>query len=186
MYFVILFFLKLIDSAASYPTILQVVQHYNSRAITRRDQLRLVIHMVSLPFHINSWKANCALHGLAAVEGPNSDAVFDWLKIVYDNMDGFSGPATENMTSIEIREAFEDLATRNNASTAIITQGLTSMDIEQVTRAAFRYWVGRDISHTPTFFLNGRKLSATSTTTLSGWKKIIDPYVRNHVNAIVE
>lgn len=141
--------------------------------------------MISLPFHGNSWHANCAIHGLAYDQGANSDAVFKYIQCLYENMDSFGGGATENMTAIEIRQAFVDLASNNSILPDVVAQGENSLDIDNLARAAFKYGVQRGIYHTPTFFLARKHLTnVDSTTSLSSLQGIIDGHLKNHNHAL--
>jgi hypothetical protein len=163
------------DSAKAFPTVLSVVDSYNSNGA---NQVSLLVHMISLPFHANAWKANQILHGLALAKGPDSQEIFDWLAVVYKNLDEFSGEATDALSSPQIRAQFVALAFNHSdiVDVGVVQNSFFNSSAEQAARDFWRIGVLREVYGTPSFFLNGDKVTdASSTTTADEWRTFIDP-----------
>eukprot|EP00475_Leptophrys_vorax_P022683 TRINITY_DN308_c0_g1_i2.p1 TRINITY_DN308_c0_g1~~TRINITY_DN308_c0_g1_i2.p1 ORF type:complete len:140 (-),score=30.05 TRINITY_DN308_c0_g1_i2:54-473(-) len=134
--------------------------------------------MISLPFHANSWRANQVMHEIALTEGPDAQDLFDWISLVYQNLDQLSAEATDSMTGEQIRDLFVSLAPSDNLST-LVGESFTNATAEQASRDAYRIGVLRQVFRTPSFFLNGSQVTnADSTTTADQWRNLIDPLLQ--------
>jgi len=161
------------DSAASWPTIKQVVAAYPS-------DLYFLLHTFPLPYHTNSFIANQGLHVIDHTSHHNTTALLTYTDLLFNIQASYYNAATANST---INSVIASLAAAVQAagllsSTAFI-KGIADTDINYETRVSWKYACSRGaVTGTPTFLLNGVFVNADASWQLSDWQTVIDPIIK--------
>ncbi|KAL4223698.1 hypothetical protein ACF0H5_017166 [Mactra antiquata] len=160
------------DSAASFPILKQVAEHYGPTNLT------LVMHLFPLPFHHQAYLVTKGAEVVRKYGGGDS-AAYEWLKYFYDDLilkGTFSNANTAGMTTNEVITALAEVAVGQGMQEDVFRQRMDNSDINRKTRAAWKYSCTRGVASTPTFFLNDIEVrSALSTWTKNEWIQVIDP-----------
>ena len=80
---------------ASWPTMLQLVQAYETRIHFR-------IHTFPLPYHTNSFVVSQGLHVVANVTNRNLDTIYRYVTRVFENQQLWYNEATKSMTMPQV------------------------------------------------------------------------------------
>ncbi|XAR64220.1 hypothetical protein NMG60_11024479 [Bertholletia excelsa] len=159
------------DSRDSWPPLKQALDYYGPR-------VSLIVHPFALPYHDNSFFASRALH---IVNKLKSSATYDLLELFFKNQEAFYNKPTFNMSRASIVEGIVKLATESvgDSYDSAIEAGFTDRKTDLLTRVSFKYGCTRGVFGTPFFFVNGFPLpDAGSAIDYSGWRRIIDPLIR--------
>eukprot|EP00475_Leptophrys_vorax_P028056 TRINITY_DN4032_c0_g1_i1.p2 TRINITY_DN4032_c0_g1~~TRINITY_DN4032_c0_g1_i1.p2 ORF type:complete len:215 (-),score=71.48 TRINITY_DN4032_c0_g1_i1:29-673(-) len=165
-------------SKLALPVAESVVQYYNNDTSVP-DKVRLVVHLFTLPYHFNSWRAAQVAHAYALNEGVDSRDIFNWIDLVYANLDSFGRDPTATFTFEEVKAKYAGLAGQAGLNSTFVTAAFADPAVEQATRDAFKLGASRGVSGTPTFHVNGiPNPLADSTYTLENWQADIDPLLQ--------
>jgi hypothetical protein len=166
------------DSRRSWPTIKQVVAHYD-------DNLNFILHRFPLPYHHNSYYSNWMAGVVNRVGTPSVPeigvgAVWKWVDAIFEAQDSFGNAFTINQTAAQVKDRMSQLA-----QSCCGISNLTALDAafsyhspeEEATRVSWKFGSGsRAISGTPSFQVNGvTVLDADPSWTLSDWMTFLDP-----------
>ncbi|TKY75277.1 Thioredoxin fold [Spatholobus suberectus] len=158
------------DSRDSWPPLKQALHHYGSR-------VSLLLHLLPLPYHDNSFVASRALH---IVNTLNSSATFPLLEWFFKHQEKFYGAQTRNLSRASIVEEIVKSATIVVGSSHYnaIKNGFNDTKTDYQTRVSFKYAASRGVYGTPFFYVNGFSLPDTgSAIDYKTWRKVIDPLV---------
>jgi len=164
------------DCAAAWPTIKQVLAHYNVPG--QASNLRFVLHTFPLPFHHNAYFAAQGLHVIAMED---MSATWPYVDMMFTYQQNFWNPETADTTPNEVISAMASLTEKAvGFSSQSFIAGLNNDSYDGATRISWKYGCSRTVSGTPTFILNGIILYyATPEWTLSDWMQVIDPLLPN-------
>ncbi|CAL1527704.1 unnamed protein product [Lymnaea stagnalis] len=158
------------DSQQAFPTLLQVADSFTG------FQVQLRLYIFSLPYHRNSHlisKATRYLSELPANAATNA-TIFDWIKLIYDNIDSLTTTATANKTEVEVFALLTTLAQRLFPVTADqFKQGAYNADIDAATRLEWKYGCTRGVYGTPLFTVNDVFVEADPSWPASKWIALI-------------
>ncbi|KAK4429424.1 hypothetical protein Salat_1242800 [Sesamum alatum] len=167
------------DTRDSWPPLKNAIQQYGSR-------VSLVVHTFPLPYHDNSFATSRALHIINKV---NSSATYDLLEAFFEHQESFYGTATFNSSRAAVLDQIAKFVTKSLGNTyhAAIKSGFTDSKTDRATRVSFKLGCLRGVYGTPFFFVNGFPLpDAGSALDIKGWRKVIEPLVREKGKKPVE
>jgi len=157
------------DSAAAWPTLLQVTQHYG-------NNVQLLAHTFPLPYHTNAFIANQGAHVIARFTNSTAAVITYVTNIFQDQANWYNAP-TRNMTIDSVISSLSAWTEKLNigVSASSFSKGINDDDINEETRVSWKYACSRSVLATPTFMMNGVYISADATWTLADWQSVIDP-----------
>jgi len=161
------------DSAASWPTIQQVMANYNG-------QLYFIFHTFPLPYHTFSFIANQGMHVLAHATNNSIPSLFSYATFFFKNQGIWYNTPTMNMSTTEVITSMAAAVGSQGLlpPIAFIT-GIADTTINYETRVSWKYACSRgQVTGTPTFLVNGVFVNADPSWTLADWKMIIDPLIQ--------
>ncbi|XP_022144362.1 uncharacterized protein LOC111014065 [Momordica charantia] len=160
------------DSRDSWPPLKKALDYYGSR-------VRLVIHLLPLPYHDNAYAASRALH---IVDLVNPSATFTLLEAFFGQQKQFYNAETHYLSRVSIVDKIVKFGAEvlgKSYEKALVT-GFNDRNTDLLTRVSFKFSTSRGVYGTPFFFINGflapDKGSAINYT---GWRDLIDPLVGN-------
>ncbi|CAL5213973.1 unnamed protein product [Lathyrus oleraceus] len=158
------------DSADSWPPLIQALDHYAAR-------VSLLVHLLPLPYHDNSFVASRALH---IVNGLNRSATFPVLQSFFKYQEKFYGAPTRNLSRATIVDEIVKFVASvvGNSYQTSIKNGFNDTNTDLLTRVSFKYATSRGVSGTPFFYVNGFVLpDAGNALNYSDWRNVIDPLI---------
>lgn len=159
------------DSREAWPPLKRVLGSYGER-------LSLTLHPFPLPYHDNAF---LSCRGLHVINRLNSSATYSLLELIFEHQEEFYNKPTFNLSRASVVNGMETLATKTvgNSYESTVASGFTDPKTDSLTRISFKYGCSRGVFGTPFFFLNGFPLpDAGSAIDYHGWKKIIDPLIK--------
>ncbi|CAL1531967.1 unnamed protein product [Lymnaea stagnalis] len=157
-------------SKQAFPTLLRVADSFTD------SQVQLRFYIFSLPYHRNSHlisKATRYLSGLPSNATGNA-TIFDWIQVVYQNIDYLTTTGTVNKTEVEVFSYLTTLAQRLFPVTPDqFKQGTYDSDIDVATRLEWKYGCTRGVHGTPSFSVNDVFVDVDSTYPASQWISLI-------------
>ncbi|XP_059139995.1 uncharacterized protein LOC131928095 [Physella acuta] len=139
------------DSQASFGTLLQVAGNFTP------FELQLKLYLFSLPYHRNSHLISKATRFLSSYfQSIKSNATaYDWIQLVYDNIDSLTTTATLNKTEGDVVNFLTALAQKLAPVTAdAFRKGVYDSSIDSDTRLEWKYGCTRGVYGTPFFTIN--------------------------------
>ena len=126
---------------AAWPTVLQVIQAYDTRIHVR-------IHTFPLPYHTNSFVVSQGLHVVANATNRNLDTIFQYATKVFDNQQIWSNDGTKAMTMPQIVDSLASFVDRLGlVPKATFVAGMASDEINDETRISWKYACSRGNWH---------------------------------------
>jgi len=162
------------DSKQAFPTLLQVADHFGTQL------LELKIHMFPLPYHRNSHLLSKAAYVLDGFKSKTKNStVYDWFKMVYDNIDKIAPSATTEMTDSQVMDLVAGWATAvSGIPAAELKKGVSDVGIDESTRLAWKYGCTRGVYGTPLFTVNDVFVQAQADWTVAQWISLIKPVTK--------
>ncbi|KAF8022661.1 hypothetical protein BT93_F0239 [Corymbia citriodora subsp. variegata] len=157
-------------SRDSWPPLKQAADYYGPR-------VRLVVHLLPLPYHDHAYVASRALN---IVNGLNASATFPLLELFFKEQARFYNAQTINLSKAAVVGYIANFAKQVVASPlkSAVVSGFKNRSTDLKTRVSFKYSALRGVFSTPTFFVNGFLLpDSASTADYDGWRSIIDPLI---------
>ncbi|CAN0847962.1 hypothetical protein LINGRAHAP2_LOCUS5263 [Linum grandiflorum] len=156
------------DSRDAWPPLKQVLDRYGSR-------VSLILHLLPLPYHDNSYVASRALH---IANSLNASSTFPLLERFFRHQDKFYNSRTINLTKAGVVKKVVHFASAavGNSLESEFEAGFTDSRTDLKTRVSFKFSASRGIYGTPSFLVNGFVLpDIGSPLDFNHWKNIIDP-----------
>jgi protein-disulfide isomerase len=154
------------DSAASWPIIKQVLQHYGPH------QLQFVMHMLALPYHHNSFLLQKA--GAVAAD-VKEELIWKWTDLIFANQQSFYNSPTANKSMNQVISQIGDLITQIGVSKSQLVQGMSDSNIDSASRVSWKFATSKGMYGTPMFAVNGVTTNAGSDWTFAQWTQLLDP-----------
>jgi hypothetical protein len=169
------FFIDLTCSSCldSWPTLNKVVETY-------KNDVHFLYRLFPLPYHQQGFIVNKAAH-VVNFYGNNSEAVFHFFDVAFDNQGEIYTSTTADMTYNQVVNLVSDWAVDGtglskdqyfsgmNSSTTIGSQ------LEMATRYMWKYTTLHSVFATPFFYVQG--LEAGGLDTFDDWVKTLDPLI---------
>ncbi|PON73432.1 Thioredoxin-like fold containing protein [Parasponia andersonii] len=158
------------DSRDAWPPLKQALAHYG-------DRVRLIVHLLPLPYHDNAFVASRAIH---IVNDLSSPATFKLLEWFFKYQEKFYNAQTRSLTRTEVVNEIVKAASQVVGSSfySSLVSGFNDRKTDLKTRVSFKYSASRGVYGTPTFFINGFQLpDSGSALDFNGWKNFIDPLI---------
>lgn len=165
------------DSQKAYPTLLKVADHFGAQ------DLQLTVHMFPLPYHRNSHVISKGAQLIDQFKSTVKNAtVFDWFKIIYDNLDKLTPSGSAQLNDIQVLDAL--LAPMAQTVCGIepkdFKDGVASgTPIDSNTRLAWKYGCTRGVYGTPMFTVNDVFVNADPSWTVAQWVNLIKPLLKD-------
>ncbi len=156
-------------SKKAWPTLLAVDDHYS------RDQISLVIHPIVLADHRQSWDVTKA--AIVLSEG-DPERFWEAFTYLYGRQEDFLIGAFDHKTRLELYSLLADYAKDfgGYSDTHSFVEQIKRRETEQQAKVSIRYAIRLGIWSAPTFLINGSQASElSSSSSLSDWRRIIDP-----------
>ena len=126
------------DCAGDFPTLQQVVAHYNNK-------IAFILHSFPLPYHTFGFRVAQGLH-VAASLNKTAQAPWDFAAYFFQNQGDFYGAAL-NTTWVDGH--ITTLAAKLGYDSAAFAAGLNDGDINEATRISWKYSTSRYTTGTP-------------------------------------
>ena len=97
------------DSLNSWSYIKQMINYYNTTS-SINNKMYFTIHFLPLPYHYNAYYTAQSINILNYMYPGNTDIIYKWIDIVFENQPSFYNEVTANMTSTQIIASFGALA----------------------------------------------------------------------------
>jgi hypothetical protein len=161
------------DSAASWPTIQQVVGNYEG-------QLGFIFHTFPLPYHTFSFIANQGMHVIAHAFNNSYEAVSTYATFLFKQQSTWYNANTMSMSTMDVvQNIAKAVEGQKIISSDAFIAGINDTVLNYETRVSWKYGCSRgQVTGTPTFLVNGVFVNASPSWTLDDWKQIIDPLLQ--------
>ncbi|KAL5457139.1 hypothetical protein EMCRGX_G034379 [Ephydatia muelleri] len=154
-----------VDSAANYPTLLQVFSAYADQGVAG------IIHIFPLPYHHNAFFMQWAG---TAIRAFNSDKFMAFTTAVFQNQNTFLTEAV-NMTEIQVKNTIAQFVETNvGISADVILEGFQDSTLYYASVYDWKYAASRTITGTPQFIVNGVVVPDAQGYNFAQWKTFID------------
>lgn len=160
------------DSKQAFPTLLQVANHYGPDVMTLR------LHMFPLPYHRNSFLASMGTEAVYQLSS-SPNAVFDWVAKIYDNIYPLSNAPTKHMSETNITNMLGDIAAQMGIQKPQFLHKMADTLVDMNIRMDWKYGCTRGVSGTPLYAINGVVKVIDKAWSLTDWRVVLDPLVRN-------
>ncbi|CAF1055546.1 unnamed protein product, partial [Didymodactylos carnosus] len=156
----------------TWPTVLQLLSHYDSR-------IHFIFHTFPLPYFTNSFLASQGLHLVANLTNHNLTSIYTYITMMYQEQEQWRHLNTRSMTMNQVIESMADFVERNGIiKRDQFIRGINNNHANGETRIAWKYVCSRGISGTPVFLLNGVYVDEDEWL-LEDWQTVIDPLLKN-------
>lgn len=159
------------DSRDSWPPLKKVLDHYGSR-------VRLVIHLLPLPYHDNAYATSRALH---IVDLVNPSDTFTLLEAFFEHQKQFYNAETRDLSRSSVVDNIVKFGVEVLGSSyeKPLVTGFKDRDTDLLTRVSFKLSTSRGVYGTPFFFINGFLApDKGSPINYTGWRNLIDPLIK--------
>lgn len=175
------------DCKAAWPTVKNVMAAYNESVVLR-------VHTFPLPYHQNAFIVNQGAHVVANLTASSRDgeadyAFFKYLEMAFKFQNMFLNAETADKSPNVVISDLANLAEKElgdaypEVTADAMVAGLANGDLNEATRVSWKYSASQGVSGTPTFMVNGVRVTAGSDTTEKEWKEFLDPLVHNNAAA---
>ncbi|KGN62258.1 uncharacterized protein LOC101216804 [Cucumis sativus] len=161
------------DSRDSWPPLKKALDHYGSR-------VRLVIHLLPLPYHDNAYAASRALH---IVDLVNPSDTFKLLEAFFGDQKQFYNAETRYLSRAAIVDSMVKFGVEvlgDSYKNTLVT-GFNDRETDLLTRVSFKFSTSRGVYGTPFFFINGFLApDKGSPLNYTEWRNLIDPLIKKN------
>ncbi|KAL4033794.1 hypothetical protein IC575_006905 [Cucumis melo] len=160
------------DSRDSWPPLKKALDHYGSR-------VRLVIHLLPLPYHENAYATSRALH---IVDLVNPSDTFKLLEAFFGDQQ-FYNAETRYLSRAAVMDNIVKFGVEvlgDSYKNTLVT-GFSDRETDLLTRVSFKFSTSRGVYGTPFFFINGFLApDKGSPLNYAEWRNLIDPLIKKN------
>ncbi|KAL0557538.1 hypothetical protein IC582_006082 [Cucumis melo] len=160
------------DSRDSWPPLKKALDHYGSR-------VRLVIHLLPLPYHDNAYATSRALH---IVDLVNPSDTFKLLEAFFGDQQ-FYNAETRYLSRAAVMDNIVKFGVEvlgDSYKNTLVT-GFSDRETDLLTRVSFKFSTSRGVYGTPFFFINGFLApDKGSPLNYAEWRNLIDPLIKKN------
>ncbi|XP_008445330.2 uncharacterized protein LOC103488395 [Cucumis melo] len=161
------------DSRDSWPPLKKALDHYGSR-------VRLVIHLLPLPYHENAYATSRALH---IVDLVNPSDTFKLLEAFFGDQKQFYNAETRYLSRAAVMDNIVKFGVEvlgDSYKNTLVT-GFSDRETDLLTRVSFKLSTSRGVYGTPFFFINGFLApDKGSPLNYAEWRNLIDPLIKKN------
>jgi len=155
-------------SKRAWPTILELLTHYDSQPVC------VTAHLLTLSNHRQSWDISL---GLFAVAQGDAQRFFDFVTFLFARQDEFFNEPFRHKTHQDLRNLVAEYAYQfARVDKQLLLTKLDDHDIYVQARTPIRYAATRSVWATPTLFINNADdVPVSYDSSLQDWMNVIKP-----------
>lgn len=155
-------------SKRAWPTIIEVLKHYQSKPVS------VTAHLITLSNHRQAWDMSLGLFTLA--EG-NAKRFFDFAGFLFEQQAQFYNAPFKHKTHEDLRQLVSEFASQHSGiEQKNFLERMDTHDVYIQARTPIRFAATRSVWATPTLFINNADdVPVNHESSLQDWIAVIDP-----------
>jgi len=146
--------------------------------ISKNKDLKFTFHVFPIPSHANAFLFSKGLHAIAKASN-NSQDVWDYIHLAFDNQEQFFNAATQDLTQNQIVDNFVHLVSNNMTqyNATYLNQLLSNPSVVYDTLISSEYANYKNVIWTPTYLANGIQIGGADGYNYNDWINFLKQFI---------